>query len=561
VFFLSIGALDWSLFSGMEVALFLAVWAGALLSWGKLEAKAGEGATSVKQQALALGAWGAALTATRPEAAALVGLFGLAAAQRLWPHGRRLVVEALLRTAVPGAIVVVAHALANRYFTGDTTAAGALVKLEAHHPYFTSEQVVDAWWFHLKYQILRVTQYHLADPGFFGWLWWVLAAVPLFSRATRRDAAMLWASALSWIAIVAFNGQVRWQNERYSMPAVAWLLLAAALGLGVLLTAVTQRERRKLRVSGAVLGVAATLTALWFQMPRFREQLWFFGRASRNILEQHVEAALVLRTELRDAPRRVMVGDAGAIPYVSDLPALDIIGLGGFRGLPFARATRAHVGAGIELLEHVAPEERPDVMALYPSWWGDLPLWFGKELTEVPVRGNVICGGASKVIYRCDWSALDASAWPAVMRPGERVADELDIADLVSEERQGYALSEGAIGFVTMKLLAHPADERRDLWDAGRIVAPGVSETFTLTGVDPARPFRLVVRVAPTSPLGFDVTIAGRKVGRFSAEAADAWQELELAVPALGGSAPLQVVLEASNAERTLYHLWALQPP
>ena len=47
----------------------------------------------------------------------------------------------------------------------------------------------------------------------------------------------------------------------------------------------------------------------------------------------------------------VLLGDAGAIPYVTDAPALDLNGLGGFHGMPFARATRAHVGAAIELIE------------------------------------------------------------------------------------------------------------------------------------------------------------------------------------------------------------------
>ena len=37
----------------------------------------------------------------------------------------------------------------------------------------------------------------------------------------------------------------------------------------------------------------------------------------------------------------------------------DLIGLGGYKGMPFARATRAHVGAAIELIEHLPAEERP----------------------------------------------------------------------------------------------------------------------------------------------------------------------------------------------------------
>jgi hypothetical protein len=561
---LCIGALDWTLFSGMEVALFLAVWAGTFVSWDDLEkAIAERDARAVTRRAWALGLWGGVLTATRPEAAALVALFGFLAAERLFREDRKGTLALLARVALPGAFVVLAHALANRVFTGETTAAGALVKLEAHHPYFTREQVFDAWWFHLKYQVLRVTQYHLADPFWVGWFWWPLSAAAFVPRATRRYALLLWASALFWIVVVAFNGQVRWQNERYTMPALAWLLLAAAMGLGALLSLAFARERRPLKVSLAVVTAVVASGLVYFQAPRFREQVWFFGRASRNILEQHVQAGLILRDEFERQPRRVMVGDAGAIPYVSDLPALDIIGLGGFQGLPFARATRAHAAAGIELLEHVAPEERPDVLALYPSWWGDLPIWFGRVITEVPVRGNVICGGASKVLYRADWSALESSAWPSLIHPGERIADEIDVADILSEKQHRYRVVGNGFGYVTMKILPHPADPRRDLWDAGRVIAPGLTERFELQGVDPRRSFRLVARVAPSGPLRIGVTVAGRAVGAFNAEAADAWQELELTVPALSEQAAsdkIEVVLEASQMERIVYHLWALQP-
>lgn len=560
--FLCIGAFDWTLFSGMEVALFLAIWAGTFGAWDDLEAILDKGAPrDIVKSSWLLGLWGGALVATRPEAAALIALFGIFAAQRVVFSNKLEAFKLLVRVGLPGACVVIAHAIANQIFTGETTAAGALVKLEAHHPYMTREQVWDAWWFHLKYQILRVTQYHLAVPFWMGWFWWVLAAAAFIPKATRRYALLLWLSALIWIVVVAFNGQVRWQNERYSMPAVAWLLLAAGMGLGALLALAFSRERRALNLSLAGAGAVIASLLVWAQAPRFREQLWFFGRASRNILEQHVQAGLVLRDHIM--PRRVLVGDAGAIPYISDLPALDIIGLGGFQGLPFARASRAHVGAGIELIEHIAPEERPDLLAIYPSWWGDFPVWFGRQITEVPVRGNVICGGTSKVIYRADWSPLESSAWPHRIHPGERIAEELDVADILSEKQHRYRVVGNGFGYVTMKILPHPADPRRDLWDAGRVIAPGLSERFELKEVDPRRPFRLVVRVAPSGPLHIPVTIQGRSVGAFSAEAYDGWQELELKVPALSETeAPrkLEVVLEPSSTERIIYHLWALQP-
>ena len=554
--FLCVGALDWSLWSGMEVALFLGLWSLAIVAWDDLWLAADDARAPYAQAAL-LGISGLLVCATRPEG---IGALFVLAASALWKQRRRAPLGLLLLTAlalVPAGSVLVGHALANRWLTGDSTAAGALVKLEMHHPYMTRAEVIGAWWFHFKYQVLRVTQYHFADISWLGWSAWLVAGYALWAPSTRRVAVVLWLSMLTWVSIVALNGQVRWQNERYTMPAVAWLLTSAALGLGA---AFAQLERRRVRsLIPALGGVLLSGLFLWRQAPRFREQLWFFGRASRNIYDQHVRAGRKLRDEFRPQPTRVLVGDAGAIPYISDLPALDIIGLGGFRGLPFARATRQNVAAGIELIERLRPSERPDILAIYPSWWGDFPLWFGRRIDEVPVRGNVICGGASKVLYQPRWESLDRSEQPYSLAPGERRVDGVDMADLVSEHEHGYALSNGSVGHVLMKLLQNPALPREDLWDAGRIVPPGVRESFTLSGLDPERRVALIVRAAPTEATALELEAGPNIRKQVELPRRDGWleQRIELGTP---GVSSLAVRLNAPSVERVLFHVWAVQP-
>jgi hypothetical protein len=552
---LCVGALDWSLWSGMEVALFLGLWSLAVIAWDdlRLEPEAGH----VVHKAALLGAAGLLVCATRPEG---IGALFVLAVTALWPKRRgprlRLALSAAL-ALTPAFAVLVAHAIANRLLTGDSTAAGALVKLEMNHPYLSRSDVVGAWWFHFKYQVLRVTQYHFADVAAVGWLAWLIAAYAFVAPGTRRAAVVLWLSMLAWISIVSLNGQVRWQNERYTMPAVAWLLISAALGLAAAFSKIRKYERKSY-VPAALL-VLLSSVFMWRQAPRFREQLWFFGRASRNIYDQHVMAGRKLRDQFRPQPTRVLVGDAGAIPYISDIPALDIIGLGGFHGLPFARATRQNVAAGIELIERLKHSERPDVLAIYPGWWGDFPLWFGKRIDEVPVRGNVICGGASKVLYVPRWESLDKSEQPFSLAPGEKRVDGVDMADLVSERQHGYALSSGAIGHVLMKLLPNPLLPREDLWDAGRIVPPGVRESFTLSGLDPERKVTLIVRAAPTEALSLSVEADPNVSTKVQLPRKDGWleQRIELGTP---GVSQLPVRLETAQGERVLFHVWAVQP-
>src|SRR5690606_31103252 len=233
--FLSVGALDWSLFSGMEVALLLAVWTAALLAYLSLVERLREPAAFRIRHLAPLALACMFVVATRPEAVVAVLVFGLGVAVAAWHRGPRLALLAVGLVGLPAALFVVGQSLANLVLTGDSTAAGAAVKLEAHHPFLTRREVIDAWFFHLKYQILRVTHYHFSDQPVYGWLVWLFAGAALLERRTRKPAILLLATATLWVLLVAGNGQVRWQNERYTMPAVAWLLLAASLGVGGLL--------------------------------------------------------------------------------------------------------------------------------------------------------------------------------------------------------------------------------------------------------------------------------------------------------------------------------------
>ncbi len=555
---LCVGTLDWSLFSGMEVALFLALWALSYAAYDQLVADPAASNRDRLKQAALLGLASGLTTATRPEGITTALVLGLAAVLPLDFKKWRLSLAVVVLSLLPSAAVTVAQALANRAFTGETTAAGALVKLELHHPYLDAQAVWDSWLFFLKYQVLRVTHYHFTDQAVYGWIVWLFAAVSLVFPKTRRAATILLCSAALWIAIVAMNGQVRWQNERYTMPAVAWLLLAATLGTAATLD-YAARFRRKVR--GPLLATATLAAVTLFavhQAPRFREQVWFFGRAARNILDQHVQAGFLIRTQMEPPVRRVLLGDAGAIPYVSDLPALDVIGLGGYRGLPFARATRHQIGAAVELVERLAPDQRPDLLAIYPGWWGEFPLWFGRPIAAVPVRGNVICGGAAKVLYRPDWSPLTGSAQPFSLRAGERLLDALDQADLVNEREHRYRLT-GAPGYVSEKVLVRPGDGSA-LWDAGRAIPPNATETFRFSGLDTSRPLRLIVRAAPTERTTFEVAFDGRSVGRLTLEPSGGWVEGTLEGLRVS-SEQIEVRLGSGDRERIVHHVFIVAMP
>ncbi len=556
---LGIGALAWSLFSGMEIGFFLCLWGGAFVSWDALgEGAADAPARSLWLTAAALGAWGAALVATRPEALGTVLVFAGTSFFRLRSRGPKVSLGASALVVVPAVGVIAAMALANLFLTGDAAAAGAIAKLEVYHPYLTAREKWDLWWFFLGYQALRITQQHLESIPVIGWLVWVFGAAALLFRETRRVAVLLWGSVLAWAMTVAFNGQVRWQNERYVMPAVAWLMMVATLGASACLARGLKRPLRWPAVALATVTTVAVVAFAWQAVANFRFQVWYFGRASRNIYDQHVSVGRMLHDGPRPPPL-VMVGDAGAIPYMSDGPTLDMIGLGGYRGLPFARATRANVAAAVELIEHLPSAERPKLLALYPSWWDEFPLWFGSRVGEVPARGNVICGAPSKVIYRAEWGPLEGSSTPFRLAEGERIVAEFDWADVMSERAAHYQRFPARAGRVAPKLLPHPDHPERDVFDAGRNTPEGHRERFVMEGILPDRPLRLVFRAAPVANVTVPVSVDGQPVGMLQLPRTDGWFEASIEVKRRV-AARITVDLGPSG-ERVLYHAWALQRP
>ena len=253
----------------------------------------------------------------------------------------------------------------------------------------------------------------------------------------------------------------------------------------------------------------------------------------------------------------MLVGDAGALMYASDLPGLDIIGLGGYHDLPFARAAVHGLGATLELIERMPRGDRPDMMAIYPSWWGDLPTLFGHRVDQVRVFGNVICGGDEKLIYQADWGPLDRSGKPRVLRPGERVVDELDVADLVSEGEHRYAFPHPAMGFVELRVLGDVIQSRHDLFDAGRSIPAGATETARVRTPRGAGG-RLVVRTSVGHPVRVEVRVDGRLVGEIAAAPAKGWIEPAIDLPA-GLPAEAELALTPVGEEWLDCHVWVLE--
>lgn len=439
----AVGAVDFALFSGMEVALFVALLLRAFVLADRLTLAAPAARASKQWR---LGLLGVALVWTRPEAAVVIAVLSVFAAR----HARsQSPFGALVRVALPGALATLAVATLNRAMTGDFASAGARLKLVSSNPYLgdldrAREVLLNA--LHFEWKVIEGS---VAATLRACWVLFVLALVPLASRRTRELGAVIVSSAFLWTLLVSFNGAARYQGFRYYAPSVVMLLVAIALGLSVMARPIA------LAIGAFVVG-----GAVW----RAPLQLQFFADASGNIHDQQVVVGNKLRT-LGPPGARVLLGDAGAIPYFSDRGALDALGLGGFRHMSFTRAALSGEASTLELLQRIDRDDRPELVALYPNWFPFITSHFAREIDRVTIEHNVICGGPTKIIGRADWSALDGDAQPA------NTIDELDVADVDSERAHEYESPAPRGGWAV-------ANIEDGVFDGGRVIPAGTSESF-----------------------------------------------------------------------------------
>ncbi len=451
----------WLFFSGMEGALHFACMMHAMVAFDDLTRESGVrpvGGRSRASRLSRLGWLSLAMFLLRPESLVLTWLFavGVGRAQR----GPRAL-PAIARVSLPTVAVTALFALANLAFTGYPEAAGAKLKLLSSNPYLSNVDRAREIAQNLFHFGARALGQDLSSFGRAASVLVALGMIALVSRQSRSVATACLGGAIAFTMLVSVNGAARYQNFRYYVPAISLMMLAALLGSARL------SRRRGLWIPVAVgLGLYAFMA-----VPRVRAQSVYFARCAANIRWQQAEVGTRIANEL-PADAIVLVGDAGAIPYVSGRRAVDAIGLGGYHGVPFVLAATQGEAATVELIESLPADLRPTHMALFPNWFPQVTQRFGHEIFRVTVSDVAISGGPTKAVYLADWSAL---APPREARlPAAR--DELDVCDVVSEKAHAYQSPAPRGGWTTLDVRDDGAHRAR--FDGGRTIPPGETESF-----------------------------------------------------------------------------------
>ncbi|MEZ4311393.1 MAG: hypothetical protein R3F14_25430 [Polyangiaceae bacterium] len=165
----------------------------------------------------------------------------------------------------------------------------------------------------------------------------------------------------------------------------------------------------------------------------------------------------------------------------------------------------AGAGSRFEHYERMPRVRLPSHFIVYPEWFGCEPL-LGRALFETEVEEQSILGGDAMVAFVADLDALGSGALPLAPPRNEERIDEVDVADLVSEEEHGFAL-DGA--WASEEVVREIRFEGRTIVDGGR--SERRRDAFWMSA--PGRGSHLVMRVGAAEAMTLEVRAGGELAG------------------------------------------------
>ncbi|MCZ7538866.1 MAG: hypothetical protein M5U29_02885 [Anaerolineae bacterium] len=385
--------LVWAAASGMETMLFAAlalalIWA----TWADAAAQQGPSPRQALLRGARTGVVSAALTLTRPEGVALVGLAVLLRAATAGRDGWRWRSPAVMwiaGLALSWAAICAPAAALNWHLSGTLLPDTAAAKQAEYAP------ISERWSLPERYarMIAPMLAGHLslALPGL------LAGCAGVVQRARQDGRALIYALPLLWAALhVSAYGlrlPANYQHGRYVMPVLPALLV---FGVGGTLTLV-QRARRSAagRVLSRSLALALLLVTGGFWIIGARQ----YGADVRIINTEMVATARWVKANLAEDDL-LAVHDIGAVGYFAPRPIFDLAGLVSPEIVPLFRdgeaIMRLMCSRGVAYLM-VMPDQRP-----VPP---DDPRLGGAPIFITGAPYAPAAGGGNMAVYRLEWPA------------------------------------------------------------------------------------------------------------------------------------------------------------
>jgi hypothetical protein len=536
---LGFGAFAWFAWSGMETVPFawmLMRTVRVASEWCEHDANPRPDAS--RKRAIELAALGFLAPLLRPEGA----VASLIAATALAARPARPRAAARLFGAAPLVGILVLPAL-HWTLSGHAASSTATVKWMVGNPYFGGAALLPATLSNVRVLVTDVldggdwTSVFLPEGASIAF---ALGLVALGIAAARRGlgyrAIFILAVVLATFVPCTYLSFL-WNRLRYVWPfAGAWFVLLACLareiGDGAQRAAPSATFVTPL-IMGCFVGAVAS------RLPWAIRDL---TQSASAIDRQQVALARWAASAL-PAGARIGVNDTGAIAYLSGRETFDVVGL---TTEGEARYWAAGAGSRFEHYERLSRDRLPTHFIVYSHWMACAPV-LGAVLTEVTVVDQSILGGATMTAYEARYDRLGSGALPSDAPSGELV-DEVDVADLESEQAHAYDLEASWERDDQVVLVGDVADGGRLARQRDRLVAH----------LHDGKDAHMVMRLGAESTVNVFVRAGGKEIGSVVIPGA-AWTELDLVLPAgvVTSRTPVEIVTRGDPFDS--FHYWFYQ--
>lgn len=409
----------------------------------------------------------------------------------------------------------------NWFLSGKLSGNSLLAKSVLYNPIFTSRDKIEVIFKNL-YEIflfLMGSKTVASRPGEF-----ILPFTLFFSLA---GLAGLWWSGCSenkWRAcffgfpllavLFSIASLEVWSlhSFRYIISYIPILYLLALLGLGFLCKKLQEKERI---LSKTIVSVSLLLLLSFYPVWAAR-----YASQSITIREKQIRTAEWIDRAF-PADTQIAINDAGALAYFGHHPLLDLVGLvSGNTTLPY----RMGEGGLYEMLKNLPEKERPGIAAVFPSWFPEFSKKYDIFVDPLVTFHDPFDPGFAKTIYRINWgyAGMESAPRKSMLQSGWKMKDSLDIGDLQSEKIHHYSLQNRDEHFPKIpvpfrrnfgyhseieQLWPGIKNEQKDLIpilkekgilnqydivDAGRRITG--EETFTFSNLEPGKEAHLILR-------------------------------------------------------------------
>lgn len=483
------GWLGWSFWSGMEIAMF-----SALFTWSVLSILQYDDQNLILWISLSL------TSLCRPEGTIFLALVLVMKCFR-FENGTIRFSDFLFKLPITAyaitGISIVLQPFVNLLTTGSPSSNGLVAKWVFYHPLMTTQEQLSRWMSNLYELILFLC----GVPTLMNSLWdFVLPGTLIFSllgflflwmdKTTRPTTVMIMIPMLISVLFISTIEVWHMHGFRYIAPFMPLFYCFAILGLERLLCLLFQNPRVSINT---LMGVIFISSLCYYPMWLMR-----YAEHCTMISSKQTQTALWMNNNLSSGSK-VAINDAGALAYYGNLPVYDMVGLVTNKN---AIAYRMGDAGTYENLTALPVENRPQYAAVFSSWFEEIAVTYDIFHHPVVTFPDPFDTVHSKRVYRINWNYAGKEELP---RPynvpdGWELRDSLDVAHLESEKEHLYQFDVSGREFIGV-----PVGLRRNFGYQNEIQAlwPQVKD---------ARPFLIPLLKKQGRIYDYDIVDSGRRI-------------------------------------------------